>query len=145
MRGQREPILGSGGIVLIDQHVIEDELGRKCGATWGDMARPNDKPGVLHWCTRPMVEVPDPDGGKPATGHVGQHRCKCGSYCSPDDAVVVCHFPAEGDSGEECGAECVGLSQEMHTVKGSISAGRRTQNYRIVRSKPCGHVVRRGF
>lgn len=136
--------VGPNGRVLFDQHTRTDIGGKVCGHAWGHMAPPDDKPGVMHWCVRPMVEVPDPDGGEPAAGHVGKHRCTCGEYVEQTAAaVVVCRFP--DTAGNECGQTVTGLNRANHAVAGSIMQRRPAQKFQIITSLPCGHVVRRGF
>jgi hypothetical protein len=144
-----DPTLGIGGRLLFDEHTDASLVNARCGATWGEMAPPGDKPGILHWCMRPMVTVPDldnPEDGPPAVSHPGKHRCTCGEYHAFDPAPqVICRFPKVGLDGEECGAVLLGMRREVHEAPRSVMAGRAGYRYTIVYSNPCNHVVRRGF
>lgn len=111
-----------------------------CGFTWGVMAPPGDGPGVLHWCARPLVEVP-------AEGYVGAHpgkcRCTCGEYVTKSGRVI-CQFPI-GD--QQCGVTVTGTESLQVGPKSRIRlAGRKAPAWRgeIIVSVPCGHPVRRG-
>jgi hypothetical protein len=144
-----DPALGLGGKLLFDEHTDATLVNARCGVVWGEMAPPGDKPGTLHWCAREMVTVPDPDNpddGSPAVSHPGKHRCTCGDYHAFEPApFVVCRFPTGGIDGPECGVHTDGFSRTLYRVEGSIMAHRAPATYAVVTSKPCGHVVRRGF
>lgn len=140
-----EAAMGPNGRRLFDEHTRPETAGHVCGVTWGEMAPPGDKPGVLHWCRRPMMETPDPDGGPAISSHSGKHRCDCGEYAAQDEATrVVCRFPVD-KHGTECGAAVVGINREQVKMPGSMMRRTAPQAYQIIRSGPCGHVVRRGF
>lgn len=140
---------GKAGEPILFEHTDSTLLGRRCGAMWGELAPPGDRPGILHWCSREMSVVPDPDGpdaGVPAASHPGRHRCTCGDYHTFDPVpAVVCRFPRKGLDGPECGVISVGLNREITTVKASLRLNRPEQKFAVVRSLPCMHVVRRGF
>jgi hypothetical protein len=145
-----DPSIGPNGRLLFHEHTDPSLFGKRCGAVWGEMAPPGDKPGTMHWCSREMVEVRDPDGLATATAnpasHPGKHRCTCGEYHGFDPApVVVCRFPAGKPDGPECGAAVIGMRRETHVREGSLMRGLPKQKFLIIRSKPCDHVVRRGF
>lgn len=112
-------------------HVVAGK--QACGATWGEMSPPRNRPGVLHWCDRS-----EPD-------HPGKHRCGCGSYS--DTAQVVCRFPVD-DGARECGRIVTGTEATrikagpfalIPSRQGTIGPGE------MITSTPCGHPVRRGF
>lgn len=147
---RRDPATSATGRLLFDEHTDLNLAGHRCGAVWGEMAPPGDKPGTLHWCSRPMVTIPDPDSpddGPPAVSHPGKHRCTCGDYHPFDPApALVCRFPAGPDpAGPECGVTLIGLTRETRELAGSIIRGIPARRFQIVRGNPCGHVVRRGF
>lgn len=147
---KREEALSASGRLLYDEHTNMRLTGHRCGQVWGEMAPPGDKPGTMHWCSRNMVTIPDPDNpddGPPAVTHPGKHRCTCGEYAPfSDSTVMVCRFPAGPDpAGRECGKTIDGLTRETHELPGSIIRGTPPRRFQIVRSSPCGHAVRRGF
>lgn len=102
-----------------------------CGFTWGEMAPPANRPGMLHWCTRPDV-----DGE-----HRGRHRCTCGDYAD-DGAAVICRFPVDGG---ECGSISTGTERTVlkprRTLRRDAPLVPRGE---FITSVPCGHPVRRG-